>query len=160
MWLIIATISFEATYQTLYSFILYVWGDPDYCNVLQNYNASATSTVFARSFHFVFWYYPVIWLFWPSTSAICRIRQKKQSYSFVEDEEKKQDSESDSKSSYEKDQKHYLIPTKFDLSPTDSSLFFESNLGPQNGQNGLVISSTRRSLSASEYTNKTSCVAF
>ena len=49
MWLIIGTISFIATYETLYSTILFIWGDRRYCFVVQNYQVVSASTVVARS---------------------------------------------------------------------------------------------------------------
>ena len=49
MWLIIGTISFAVTYQTLYSLILYKWSDKEYCYIQENNYARAASTVTARA---------------------------------------------------------------------------------------------------------------
>ena len=85
MWIIIGSISFMVTYQSIYSFVLYFAGD-DYCIVVQDRWIRSWSTIFARSLQYILWYYPIIWLFWPPAPSCCRKKQKKVVYRHLSEE--------------------------------------------------------------------------
>ena len=71
MWLIIVTIFTIATYSSLYSVILFVWADSE-CYVQQHVEVRSLSTVMERSMQFIWWLYPVLWLFWPKEFSCCK----------------------------------------------------------------------------------------
>ena len=132
MWLIMGTISLVVTYETLYSSILYVWGDKKYCHILTNYYAWAASTISSHSFQYVLWYYPVFWLFWPPKPSCCRKKPKKKEDSgYSLDKEEEEQSEDDEEYGNEEEDK----PGHTNLNSTDSNslMFFGSNVGSQNG---------------------------
>ena len=76
LWLIIITISFDVTYQSLNSLILFFYGDENECFIIYEIYARSAFTVFARLLQYVFWYYPILWLFWPPTPQMCRRSNK------------------------------------------------------------------------------------
>ena len=70
MWTIIVSIFVVVTYSSLYSIILYFGADSE-CYVQQNVAIRSLSTVVQRSMQFIWWLYPVLWLFWPKEFS-CR----------------------------------------------------------------------------------------
>ena len=70
MWTMILTIFIVDTYCTLYSIFLYFFAGPD-CYMQDVSWIRSLSTVVERSIQFIWWLYPVMWLFWPSELS-CR----------------------------------------------------------------------------------------
>ena len=136
MWLIIGTISFIATYETLYSAILFIWGDRRYCFVVKNYQVVSASTVFARSLQFLIWYYPIIWLFWPPAPSCCR---KKASHRNQDGKLRFSDERGHDRSGQQDDETTDGKRSSYDerVGNDDPNLLF---LGPNvSKQNGLVF---------------------
>ena len=65
MWLIVGTIFCTILYTSLYSVILFIWGDASYCYIVKTIWLHSFWTIFSRSIQLVIWFYPIIWLFWP-----------------------------------------------------------------------------------------------
>ena len=66
MWIIIWTICLVVTYNTVYSLILLAFSNDD-CYVLSDSYiwVHSLSTVMQRSIQYIWWLYPLLWLFWP-----------------------------------------------------------------------------------------------
>lgn len=65
MWIVIITIFIVDTYQLFYSLALVFAGDPNTCFITRSSAVHSFSTFTERSLQYVWWIYPVIWLFWP-----------------------------------------------------------------------------------------------
>lgn len=70
MWVIIVTICFVATYTTLYSIVLLIWGG-EHCLVFQSKWGSSLSTMVERFLEYIAWVYPLIYLLWPAEATCC-----------------------------------------------------------------------------------------
>jgi len=64
MWIMIITIFLVDTIGTAYSLSLYIWAGGN-CFIQDTIWVRSVSTVIQRSIEFVWWLYPVMWLFWP-----------------------------------------------------------------------------------------------
>ena len=65
MGMILSSIFVVSSFSTIYTLVLYYKADEKTCYVLDNEYYISTWTVTQRSLIFVWWYYPIIWLFWP-----------------------------------------------------------------------------------------------
>jgi len=98
MWIIIATIFVVDTYGTLYSFVLFLWSD-DECFIQSNVSVRSFTTVFSRSVQFLWWLYPIMWLFWPK-ELTCRkhevpvVKQPRVKHSFTTGSSQEEDESS------------------------------------------------------------------
>ena len=77
MWIIICTIFIVETYTTLYSIVLSIWGN-DNCYVQDEVWVRYLSTVVQRSMQYIWWEYPIIYLFWPNEGSCFCCKSKRQ----------------------------------------------------------------------------------
>ena len=63
--IIIWTITLTVAYTTLYTIIYTIWAD-DYCYVQGTVWVRSLSTFMERSIQYIWWMYPILWLFWPN----------------------------------------------------------------------------------------------
>ena len=75
MWIVILTIFVVDTYMMLYSMIL-AWGT-DNCLLTDSPTVHSFSNIFERSLQYVWWLFPVIWLFWPNDARCECLRRKR-----------------------------------------------------------------------------------
>jgi len=81
MLIIITTIFTVEMYTTLYSITLTIWGDSE-CFVQPTVWVRSLSTVVQRSLQYIWWVYPIIYLFWPTEArCLCCKKQKNQNSS-------------------------------------------------------------------------------